>query len=194
MGKLIDLTNKRFGKLLVKGLAGGSRGGSRLWNCVCDCGNFKLVSTRHLNRKKNNVRSCGCENNNSKMGKNSPYFKGFGDISGSFFNRHINKSAKRRTYKGKEYGREIPVTINVEYLDSIWQNQKGRCAYTGEEITLPKKWDDKTYTASVDRIDSEKGYIEGNIQFVHQSVNLMKNRLTHDFFLEMCKKIVNNIN
>jgi len=44
-------------------------------------------------------------------------------------------------------------------------------------------------TASVDRIDSNKGYIKGNVQFVHKDINLMKNVLNIEYFIEMCKKI-----
>jgi len=185
MGKIVDLSGKRFGKLLVNKLAGSSRGGSKLWECICDCGNKKLVTTRHLNRKNNNVRSCGCLNYNKKLGKDSPWFTGYGVISGTFMTR-VKKSAKRRS----NHLKELLVTIDAQYLDELWHKQKGRCAYTGEKLTLPKKWDDRDYTASLDRKDSSKGYIQGNVQFVTQSVNIMKNKFTHDFFIETCNKIV----
>lgn len=172
-------------------MAGGSRNGSKLWECKCDCGNTKLVTTRHLNRKNHTVTSCGCNNVNSprKQPSDHPFFKGYGVISGTFFGRHVTKSAKRRSKKG----RDIEVTIDSKYLDELWHSQKGRCAYTNQKLTLPKKHNDRDYTASVDRIDSTKGYIEGNVQFVCRAVNLMKNQFTHSFFLDMCKKVVNNI-
>jgi hypothetical protein len=38
-------------------------------------------------------------------------------------------------------------------------------------------------------IDSYKGYIEGNIQWVDKHVNKMKNEFDQDYFIEICKKI-----
>jgi hypothetical protein len=183
--KKVDLTGKTFGKLTVVKLAGSSRGGSKLWECKCNCGNEKLVSTRHLNRKNNNIRSCGCLNNNNITGERNASWKGSGNISGNFFGKHVKKSAKRRS----KNGRKLDVTIDAKYLDDLWNKQKGKCAYTNEKLTLPKKWNDKDYRATVDRIDSSKGYIPGNVQFVSQHVNLMKNKFTHNFFVETCKKI-----
>jgi hypothetical protein len=41
--------------------------------------------------------------------------------------------------------------------------------------------------ASLDRIDSSKGYIKGNIQFVSVIANYAKNEMTHDEMLYFCK-------
>lgn len=47
----------------------------------------------------------------------------------------------------------------------------------------------KKQTASLDRIDSTKGYVEGNVQWIHKDINLMKNRLPQDYFISMCDLI-----
>jgi len=47
-------------------------------------------------------------------------------------------------------------------------------------------------TASVDRIDSSKGYVTGNIQIVHKTVNYMKHTLTQADFLFFCESITYN--
>ena len=46
------------------------------------------------------------------------------------------------------------------------------------------------YNISIDRIDSSKGYIKGNIQLVCGIVNVMKSDSSEDEFLQLCKKIV----
>ena len=51
--KIVDLTGQVFSRLTVIKLSGSSRGGSKLWECKCSCGNICYVSTRHLNRKNN---------------------------------------------------------------------------------------------------------------------------------------------
>ena len=58
---LIDLTNKRFGKLKVLSLY-PERGndGHTYWLCQCDCGNQHIVRGSHLINK--NIESCGCIN------------------------------------------------------------------------------------------------------------------------------------
>lgn len=50
----------------------------------------------------------------------------------------------------------------------------------------------KNTTASLDRIDSKIGYIEGNVQWVHKDINKMKNSHTHATFLQWCRLCVDN--
>lgn len=68
MPKALDLTGKRFGKLVALERA-PSRNRNTYWLCQCDCGNQTVVQTGNLTRGA--TRSCGCEigrniDNNSK--------------------------------------------------------------------------------------------------------------------------------
>ncbi len=56
--KLIDLTNVRFGKLLVKRKVGNCRQGRSLWLCVCECGNE--ITTVSASLRNGLTKSCGC--------------------------------------------------------------------------------------------------------------------------------------
>lgn len=59
MGRKIDLTGQRFGKLVVLSETEKRMdNGSIVWRCRCDCGKLAEVSGRRLIRGK--VRSCGC--------------------------------------------------------------------------------------------------------------------------------------
>lgn len=59
MGSRIDLTGRRFGKLVVLSQTDKRMdNGSIVWKCKCDCGNSAEVSARRLIRGK--VCSCGC--------------------------------------------------------------------------------------------------------------------------------------
>ena len=58
MRTLIDLTGKRFGRLVVISRAENSIGGAVRWNCQCDCGNT-TISTRQGLRNET-TQSCGC--------------------------------------------------------------------------------------------------------------------------------------
>lgn len=58
MGKIIDLTGKKFGKLLVLGTSEERIRNVLSWGCVCDCGNTKTVAGPDL--RMGDVQSCGC--------------------------------------------------------------------------------------------------------------------------------------
>jgi len=54
----IDLTGRRFGRLVATGFAGTGKSGHKFWNCQCDCGNASVVGATWLTS--GNTRSCGC--------------------------------------------------------------------------------------------------------------------------------------
>lgn len=56
---IVDLSNRRFGKLLILGQNGRDKWGQVLWKCRCDCGNERTITSGNLRRNKGNV-SCGC--------------------------------------------------------------------------------------------------------------------------------------
>lgn len=58
MSHLIDMRNKRFGRLVVVNRAENSKAGQARWFCVCDCGGTNTVKGQDLRNGK--VRSCGC--------------------------------------------------------------------------------------------------------------------------------------
>lgn len=64
MGKIIDLTEKRFGKLTVIKKHNQDKWGGWNWLCMCDCGNETVVSGGHLRGLK--TKSCGCSRKETK--------------------------------------------------------------------------------------------------------------------------------
>lgn len=64
MGKVIDLTGKRFGKLTVIKKHNQDKWGGWNWLCMCDCGNETVVSGGHLRGLK--TKSCGCSRKETK--------------------------------------------------------------------------------------------------------------------------------
>jgi hypothetical protein len=44
----------------------------------------------------------------------------------------------------------------------------------------------------LDRIDSSKGYIVGNVQWVHKHVNVMKNIFSQEMFIFICNQVSKN--
>lgn len=85
--------------------------------------------------------------------------------------RYSLRNAKKRF---KEFN------LTLEDLRTIWTNQNGICPYTGLKLQLPtyKKCNNIWYRASLDRIDSTKGYVVGNIQFISTPINFMKSTMS----------------
>lgn len=78
-------------------------------------------------------------------------------------------------------------------MDDVWDlfiKQKEKCALTGKYIEFNRI--KHKNTASVDRIDSKKGYLKDNIQIVHKKINRFKMAFSEEELLEMCKDIVLN--
>lgn len=172
----IEMKGKVFGKLKVLHEDLSNSYKHKKWVCECDCGITKSVSGDHLRRGL--ITSCGCKNK----------LKDGGDISSdmwySLTNNKLSKRSKRRN---------LEFTITKEYVYNLFINQNKKCALSGVDITLPKTWRDRAYTASLDRIDSKLGYVEGNVQWLHKHVNIMKNTFPQDMFIFLCNKISKNI-
>ena len=52
------LEDRRFERLTALTCVGKTNGGHRLWQCLCDCGTYCVVSANHLVTL--HTRSCGC--------------------------------------------------------------------------------------------------------------------------------------
>ena len=182
--KIVKLEGKTFGRLTVIKLTGSSRGGSKLWECSCVCGNKVEVSTRHLNRKNNVVRSCGCLQHAS--GKESPFWGGVGEISGQWWGKITRNSSLL-------CGRvPLEVTVTMEEAWELFLKQDRRCKLSGVKLWFPKdntKENKTVSNASLDRVDSSRGYTNDNIQWVHKRINLMKGNMTDEKFIEMCSLV-----
>jgi len=60
MGKIKDITNQRFGKLVaIRNTGKRDKGRNLIWECQCDCGNICEVSGNNL--RTGHTRSCGCQ-------------------------------------------------------------------------------------------------------------------------------------
>lgn len=181
--KIVNLLDKKFGKLTVVEKLQTRRDGSILWKCVCSCGNEMVASTRHLNRSKNTVKSCGCLK--LVKGKDHKDWKGVGEISGYWWAAHIDREFKQKSRS------KIAVEIDKEFAWRLFKRQKGLCALTGLQLAIHNKHNKNT--ASLDRIDSNKGYVKRNVQWVHKDINMMKRTYTQEYFIKMCRLVATGV-
>lgn len=74
VGKKLDLTGQRFGRLVVIRDSGERTNSKRIiWECKCDCGEISFVNLGAL--RSGNTKSCGClrKEVNSKMMKTKSF-------------------------------------------------------------------------------------------------------------------------
>lgn len=56
--KTINMTSRKCGRLTIINQVKSKKGSHARWNCLCDCGNKRVVSGAHLRNGK--IKSCGC--------------------------------------------------------------------------------------------------------------------------------------
>ena len=106
----------------------------------------------------------------------NPTLKRGRNVSGRLYSSIKYKAAKRN----------IDFDISLSYVDDLFDEQLGCCYYTGLPIDAKTRGG---ITASLDRIDSNYGYYEGNVQWVATEVNFMKHTMSEQKFFGMIEKI-----
>lgn len=171
--RIPSLEGFRFGSLVVLRMIRLS--GRRVtWDCRCDCGAHYRVPTVRLR----NGRTTACLSCARATGHEKRLRFVAGEIPKSYWDIVKHGAEERR----------LTLTISPADAWEVFLSQNRRCALTGEEIGF-RDTSHRRHTASLDRIDSSKGYVRGNVQWVHKDINLMKNALDQEHFVYLCKKV-----
>ncbi|GHV74239.1 hypothetical protein AGMMS49940_15410 [Spirochaetia bacterium] len=163
MGKFIDLTGQRFGRLAVIERSGSIDGGAA-WTCQCSCKNKtkKVISGKELRR--GDTKSCGC-------------------IKIELARQTIGYARKFYTMHGGT------VNKKMQSLYGRWDNTKerisnprapGYCIYGGKGVRICETWEkhfeayrdymlDLGYTDDcwIERIDKNGHFEPGNIKLTY---------------------------
>jgi len=94
-------------------------------------------------------------------------------------------SYKLSAAKGRAKKKNLEFNLTVEYLESIYPENN-----TCPLLNIPLDWYSDTKhptTPSMDRIDSSKGYIKGNVQWVSYRANTLKGDGTPDELLMLAQ-------
>jgi hypothetical protein len=87
----------------------------------------------------------------------------------------------------------LEFNLTPKFLIELWESQEGLCAISGRKFDLqrPEKIETvKANAPSLDRIDSNKGYLKGNVRFVCYQVNTALNAYGEQALLSLCKDIL----
>lgn len=178
-----NLIGKRFHRITVVRQVGGRilGGGAVEWECRCDCGGKVVASTARI--KRGSVKSCGCLK--ERAGQESPFWGGCGKIPGSYWYRVVTGAKKRG----------IPLEVTLPEAWGQYEMQGGKCALSGLPINFTEcatRDRNNSTTASLDRIDSSKGYTLGNIQWIHKRLQGMKSNMPETEFLTWCTLVASH--
>ena len=166
IGKFIDLTGQRFGRLTVIGRTDDyvSPKGHKLvrWLCECDCGNKSCVTTSSL--KKGESKSCGC------------------------LNREISR--KRLLTHGDSEARLYHIWRRMKDRCNT-ETDKNYHHYGGRGISVCQEWDDYVVfkewalnsgyneQLTIDRINVDGNYEPSNCRWVDWTVQANNKRNNH---------------
>ena len=84
--------------------------------------------------------------------------------------------------------------ISLDALELLWQMQRGTCALTGWPLTMELAKGVVQTNCSIDRINSDMGYLVGNVQLVCRIANTAKTNLTTADFVALCRAVIENAN
>lgn len=160
--KIINLTNKTFGRLTVIKDSGKRDYGSVVWLCICSCGNKTEVRGESL--RTGVTKSCGCLRKELTVSRFIKHGDGSTIIINKLYkiwngikNRCNNPNSKRYHRYG---GRGIKVCnewFNNYSAFKLWAISSGYC----EGLTI-------------DRIDNGGNYEPSNCQWLTRSENSKK--------------------
>lgn len=159
MTKVVDLLNKRFGKLTVTKRLPNNKWGQSAWLCKCDCGKNSIVDGNNL--RNNHTKSCGC--------------------------LPIENSKKLFTTHGRSKTREYKIWKGMHERCNKPQHHKFPI-YGGRGIKICDRWlhsfenfyndmgDSPTKNHSIDRIDTNGNYEPTNCRWAtHQTQTRNRN-------------------
>jgi hypothetical protein len=148
----------------------------------CTCGSTRTVCIYYA-RKNPDARCQKCTGPENARKQQAPKHKGVGDISRRLYD-YLRRSAKRRN---------LVFELTIEDLWELFIQQNRKCAFTGIELNFArgthKGVNHKAMTASLDRKDSTKGYVKGNVQWVHKRINQLKWKFDEEVFIYWCRKV-----
>lgn len=187
--KLIDLTGRRFGRLLVLGRAEKKdRWGKVMWLVKCKCGEEltenppPLPPVSGASLRRGLTRSCGCLRDESSRSSclNSPRRLPLGRASRNALMGVYRNCAARRGWVWE---------IENELFDEITQQP---CHYCGNPPSAVHQGNNcgGGYTYSgIDRKNSEKGYTKDNVLPCCFICNRAKMTMSYDEFINYLERV-----
>lgn len=134
------------------------------WNCLCVCGNERVVSSVSLSNKA--ITSCGCLRKETVSTMNSTRPRNNKGLSNTL-EYSLWSSAKERA---KKYGRVFDLLVtDITVPDT--------CPVFNIKL-IPGVGKQHSGSPTLDRLDSSKGYTKDNVRVISQRANALKQDAT----------------
>lgn len=147
------------------------------WKDVCNYGPHKQAYDGL------DGRCYECNRKRVAAGETNDRKQAFRKLAAMHRNRMMQISKRR-------YAMLADSCVCTAVLEELWQEQGGKCAITGVEMTHVAG-EGRVYTnVSIDRVDSTAGYTRDNIRLVCVIVNIMKHTMSDEELLEWCRLIL----
>ena len=188
MNPFRKLTGKQFGKLVaIRPIPKTSKNGTGAkWECLCNCGNIKLVYSSHLTG--GHTKSCGCSSNEFRILKRllPPGESGLNKL---FYD-----------YKQKAKVRKLEFSLSKEEFKNIVLQNCYYCntpplqeAFGSYDNKNRKNRElSKFLYNGIDRLDNNEGYTVNNSVACCRDHNWMKKDLSFSQFLNSIESIYNH--
>ena len=174
MGRFVDLTGQRFGKLVVIERVYNGRKDAH-WRCKCDCGKEVITSTGHL--KDGHTKSCGCYSRSllkETATKHGQYKTRLYNVWWSIYTRCYVKSSNRY----KQYGDKGIIMCDEWKNDFMtfynWSMENGY----KEDIDKNGR-----NQISIDRIDNNGNYETNNCRWVDRKTQANNKSINVKFLI-----------
>jgi hypothetical protein len=152
VGKFIDLTGQKFGKLTALSYKTVRQNNHRsivVWECACDCGN--IVSVRSSSLTSGNSRSCGCHHKATSPINGSKYQYNGTNIPSLTRKTGINNTTGHKgVYKCRDgrYAAQINLSGKRTYL--------GRYNNVNDAIKARKIAEENIFVPIIDEFKSQE--------------------------------------
>ncbi len=183
MSKRLELIGQIFDRLTVISGAGINKHGNTIWNCQCECGNFKIISSDNLRSR--HTKSCGCLQKETSMKKgNSWKTKKKGEAG-------LNKLFYK--YKTKLPTINLEFSLTKEKFKELTSQNCYYCDLEPRQISNSGSLKSKYKYNGIDRKNNSGEYTIENCVPCCKQCNLAKRQMTVSEFQGWVKRIHMNL-
>jgi hypothetical protein len=145
-------------------------------------GNWQVLTCEGANQHQCLIFKCRCACGHIKLIEGSKLRKDRYPLCAKCLPVIRASSAVRLVWKKINWcakARGLCIEVGWDYLEELFKLPK-----------TVKEAQNGATTASLDRIDSAKGYLNGNVQWIHKDLNRMKQEFSDEKFLDWCRRVV----